>query len=315
MSHRSVTSPLRLGTRGSPLALRQAEEVKARLAAAHGLAAEAVEIVPILTTGDREQTRPLAEIGGKGLFALEIERALAAGEIHMAVHSMKDVETVIPARFRIAAMLPRETASDAWLSPVAAHPRDLPHGAVVGTASLRRGAQIKAMRPDLEIVNFRGNVQTRLAKLARGEVAGTLLALAGLNRLGLAAEADAVLGPPEMIPAVGQGAIGVEVRAGDAQTAALAAALDDADTRDCVACERAMLAELDGSCRTPVGGHARLVEGGSRIALEAVLLTPDGAHAFRFSGSAARNDGMALGRDAGRHLKSQAGGLIASILG
>lgn len=307
-------APLRLGTRASPLALRQAEEVKARLVAVHALAPDAVEIVPMSTAGDREQSRPLADIGGKGLFALEIERALGAGEIHLAVHSMKDVETRLQPGFEIAAMLPREDVRDVWLSPVAAHPRDLPEGAVVGTASLRRGAQLLALRPDLRIVNFRGNVQTRLAKLARGEVAGTLLALAGLNRLGMADEARTILEPPEMVPAVGQGAIGIEVRGDDAPVRALVAALDDTDTHLCVACERAMLAELDGTCRTPIGGHARLLADG-RVHLEAVLLTPDGAHVFRHSASARREDAAALGAAAAQHLRAQAGPLMDTILG
>jgi len=302
----TATSPLRLGTRGSPLALVQANEVAERLIAVHGLEAGAVEIVPISTKGDREQSRPLSEIGGKGLFALEIEAALRSGDIHIAVHSMKDVETVVPAEFEITAMLPREDTRDVWLSPVAAHPRDLPQGAVVGTASLRRGAQIKAMRPDVEIINFRGNVQTRMDKLARGEVQGTMLALAGLKRLGLEDKATCLLEPPEMIAAVGQGAIGIETRTSDDEVRHLVAALDDADTHLCVACERAMLAELDGTCRTPIGGHAVLVAD-DLVKLTAVLLAEDGSQVFRFEGEAAAADALAMGKEAGVKLKAEAG--------
>ncbi len=299
-------SPLRLGTRGSPLALVQANEVARRLRAVHGLEEEAVEIVPITTSGDREQVRPLAEIGGKGLFAVELETALHEGEIHLAVHSMKDVETVLHEAFEIIAMLPREDTRDAWLSPVADHPRDLPHGAVVGTASLRRGAQIKAMRPDVKIVNFRGNVQTRIDKLAAGDVQGTLLALAGLKRLGLEDRATCLLDAPEMIAAVGQGAIGIEIRKDADDVREVVAALNDTDTSVCVSCERAMLAELDGTCRTPIGGHAVLIPG-NRIRLTAVLLAEDGSQAFRFEDDAPVVDALALGTRAGRALRDEAG--------
>ncbi len=310
----SATNPLRLGTRGSPLALVQANEVAARLREVHGLAEKAVEVVPISTTGDREQSRPLAEIGGKGLFALELEAALRADEIHLAVHSMKDVETVIDDAFEIAAMLPREDTRDVWLSPVAAHPRDLPNGAVVGTASLRRGAQIKAMRPDVEIINFRGNVQTRLEKLARGDVQGTMLALAGLKRLGFEDKATCVMAPPEMIPAVGQGAIGIEIRRDAVDVRELVSVLNDADTSLCVDCERAMLAELDGTCRTPIGGHAVLDSKG-RVSLTAVLLSEDGVRDFRFHGVASVAGALALGTEAGKRIKQEAGADFVANLG
>jgi len=302
----SGKNPLRIGTRGSPLALVQAKQVAARLRAAHALEAGAVEIVPITTSGDKEQVQPLADIGGKGLFAVELEEALGAGRIHLAVHSMKDVETALDPAFEIAAMLPREDTRDAWLSPVAAHPRDLPPGAVVGTASRRRAAQIKAMRPDIAIVNFRGNVHTRIDKLAAGKVAGTLLALAGLKRLGLADQATCVLNPPEMIPAVGQGAIGVEICRDADDVRAAVAVLDDAETSLCVACERAMLAELDGTCRTPIGGHAALNAQG-QVTLTAVLLSDDGSQAFRFDGAAPAAQAQAMGARAGAALKRQAG--------
>ena len=307
-------TPLRIGTRGSPLALVQANEVARRLRTAHGLEDAAVEIVPITTSGDKEQSRPLAEIGGKGLFAVELETALHEGDIHLAVHSMKDVETVLHEAFEIAAMLPREDTRDAWLSPVANHPRDLPQGAVVGTASLRRGAQVRAMRPDVEIVNFRGNVQSRIDKLTRGDVQGTLLALAGLKRLGLEDTATCLLDAPEMIAAVGQGAIGIEIRKDADEVREVVAALDDAETSVCVGCERAMLAELDGTCRTPIGGHAVLVEGG-RIRLTAVLLAEDGSQAYRFEDEAPVAGALELGTRAGRTLKQDAGADFVANMG
>ncbi|MGD1933132.1 MAG: hydroxymethylbilane synthase [Candidatus Phaeomarinobacter sp.] len=307
-------TPLRIGTRGSPLALVQANEVARRLRTAHGLEDAAVEIVPITTSGDKEQSRPLAEIGGKGLFAVELETALHEGDIHLAVHSMKDVETVLHEAFEIAAMLPREDTRDAWLSPVANHPRDLPQGAVVGTASLRRGAQVRAMRPDVKIVNFRGNVQSRIDKLTRGDVQGTLLALAGRKRLGLEDTATCLLDAPEMIAAVGQGAIGIEIRKDADEVREVVAALDDAETSVCVGCERAMLAELDGTCRTPIGGHAVLVEGG-RIRLTAVLLAEDGSQAYRFEDEAPVAGALELGTRAGRTLKQDAGADFVANMG
>jgi len=310
----STARPLRLGTRGSPLALVQANEVAARLRKAHGLEAAAVEVVPIVTSGDREQSRPLADIGGKGLFAVELETALHEGDIHLAVHSMKDVETVLHEAFEIAAMLPREDTRDAWISPHAAHPSDLPQGAVVGTASLRRGAQIRAMRPDVEIVNYRGNVQTRLEKLARGEVQGTLLALAGLKRLGLEDKATCLLDAPDMVSAVGQGAIGIEIRKDAEDVRSAVAALDDAETSLCVSCERAMLAELDGTCRTPIGGHAVLTETGT-VRLTAVLLSEDGSQVFRFDGEAGAADALSLGARAGRQLRQDAGADFVANMG
>ncbi len=194
---------LKLGTRGSPLALAQAHLVQKGLAEAHGVAAEAIEIVIIKTTGDAIQDRALEEAGGKGLFTKELDLALIAGEIDFAVHSAKDLPTLLPPEIAISGYLPREDVRDVWISPVAGHPRDLPQGAKVGTASLRRGAMLKRLRPDLEIALLRGNVQTRLDKVASGAFAGTLLALAGLKRLGLAAQATAILDTEEFLPAAG----------------------------------------------------------------------------------------------------------------
>jgi len=251
---------LRLGTRGSPLALAQANEVRARLTAAHTeLSEDAVEIVVITTTGDKIQDRTLAEIGGKGLFTKEIEEALLAGRIDAAVHSMKDVPTWLPEGLEISTILPREDPRDGLLSAGGQDLAGLPPCSVVGTASLRRQAQVLLARPDLRVVPFRGNVQTRLRKLAEGQVDATLLAMAGLKRLGMSGEVSAVLAPEVMLPAVAQGAIGVEIRSNDAVTRGALAALDDRDSAIRVAAERACLAVLDGSCRTPIAALGRRI--------------------------------------------------------
>lgn len=299
---------LRLGTRGSPLALAQTEEVRRRLAAAHPqLAAEgAVEVVVIKTTGDRIQDRSLSEIGGKGLFTKEIEEALIAGEIDAAVHSMKDVPTWLPAGLVVEHLLPREDPRDAFFSPHGTRIADLPQGAVVGSASLRRQAQLLARRPDLKVVTFRGNVATRLRKLAEGEVDATLLAVAGLKRLGEAARIVAPLAPEEMLPAVGQGAIGLEIRAEDADTRALLDAIACRDTGLRVTAERALLAQLDGSCKTPIAGLAELEEGGL-LRLRGLIALPDGSrlHEDALRGPAAEAE--ALGRQLGERLQAAAG--------
>ncbi|MEA2779455.1 MAG: hydroxymethylbilane synthase, partial [Rhodospirillaceae bacterium] len=237
---------LRIGTRGSPLALAQAHLVGDRLAAVHAHL-PAPEIVVIKTTGDRVQDRKLEEIGGKGLFTKEIEEALNEGRIDLAVHSMKDMPTFLPEGLVIACLLPREDPRDVLFSPHAKNLKDLPRGARVGTSSLRRQAQVLALRPDVEVVMFRGNVGTRLEKLAAGQVDATLLALAGLIRLGQAERATAILSTEEMLPAVAQGAIGIEIRESDARTAGLLAPLDDPATEITVGAERACLAVLDGS--------------------------------------------------------------------
>src|SRR5580658_2574610 len=245
MAQSSQASPtLRIGSRGSPLALVQAREVLHRLSAACGVPAERIDIKVIRTTGDVIQDRPLTEAGGKGLFTKEIEEALLAGAIDLAVHSSKDMPTVLPAGLVLSAFLPREDARDAFISRVAKSLRDLPQRAVVGTASLRRQALIKRLRPDLTIVPLRGNVETRLRKLEAGDMHATILAVAGLKRLGLLSAATAILEIDEFLPAVGQGAIGLETRAGDEATRALIAKINDPDTATAVAAERAFLAEL-----------------------------------------------------------------------
>ncbi len=313
----SQTPRLRLGTRGSPLALAQANEVRARLAGADPeLGAEgAVEIVVITTTGDTIQDRTLADIGGKGLFTKEIEEALLAGRIDAAVHSMKDVPTWLPEGLEISTILPREDPRDALFSAGGQDLAGLPAGSVVGTASLRRQAQVLLARPDLKVVPFRGNVQTRLRKLAEGEVDATLLAMAGLNRLGLSGKVSAVLAPEEMLPAVAQGAIGLEIRRDDAVTRRTLAALDDPDSAVRVAAERACLAGLDGSCRTPIAAFAELEAGGAELRLRALVALPDGSQAHRAERRGPASEAVALGRDAGAALRAAAGPAFFTALG
>jgi hydroxymethylbilane synthase len=309
----STATILRIGSRGSPLALVQAREVGRRLAAACGYAAEQIEIKVIRTTGDAIQDRPLAEAGGKGLFTKEIEDALLSGAIDLAVHSSKDMPTLLPPGLVLSAFLPREDARDAFISRKAKTQaktqaktlRGLPPGAVVGTASLRRQALVKRLRPDLQIVPLRGNVETRLRKLESGEADATLLAVAGLKRLGLLSAATAILDIDEFVPAVGQGAIGIETRTGDAATRALVDKINDPDTATALAAERAFLAELDGSCRTPIGGHARVSAGIVRF--RGIIVKPDGSEAFEVLREGPVEDAAALGTDAGRELKSRAG--------
>jgi hydroxymethylbilane synthase len=300
---------LRIGTRGSPLALYQANETRSRLMAAHGLSEEEVEIVVITTTGDRVRDRPLSEIGGKGLFTKEIEEALTAGEIQLAVHSMKDMPARLPEGLVIAALLPREDPRDAFLSPVAPNIDGLPRGAVVGSSSVRRAAQLRRLRADLEVVAFRGNVETRLRKLADGVAQATFLACAGLKRLGLADRITAPIEPDVMLPAVAQGCIGIEARADDAGTLDLLQAIHDAPTAVAVNCERAFLAALDGSCRTPLAGHAVLRDG--RLLFRGEALTPDGGHCFGTTREGLPADAAAMGRAAGEEVKALGGALIA----
>jgi hydroxymethylbilane synthase len=308
------TPRLRLGTRGSPLALAQAREVRVRLGGAHAeLEPEAaVEIVVIKTTGDTVQDRTLAEIGGKGLFTKEIEEALLEGRIDAAVHSMKDVPTWLPEGLAIAAVLPREDPRDALFSARGDSLAALPAGAVVGTASLRRQAQVLLARPDLKVVPFRGNVQTRLRKLAEGEVDATLLAVAGLKRLGLAERITAVLEPEVMLPAVAQGAIGVETRADDRDTRGFLEALNDRTSALRVAAERACLEVLDGSCRTPIAAFAETVgaetgEDGEEMRLRGLVCMPDGSEAHRAERRGTVADAVALGREVGAELRAAAG--------
>jgi hydroxymethylbilane synthase len=298
------TSILRIGSRGSPLALVQAREVRGRLAAACGLDADRIEIKVIRTTGDTIQDRPLAEAGGKGLFTKEIEEALLSGAIDLAVHSSKDMPTVLPEGLLLSAFLPREDARDAFISRKAKTVRDLPAGAVVGTVSLRRQALVKRLRPDVAIVPLRGNVETRLRKVEAAEVDATLLAVAGLKRLGLLSAATTLLDIDEFLPAVGQGAIGIETRADDASTRTAVAKIDDADTATAVAAERAFLAVLDGSCRTPIGGYATVSD--DMVHFRGVIVKPDGSEAFDVSRHGRRSEAAQLGADAGRELKGRA---------
>jgi len=300
-----MTRPLRIGTRASPLALVQAGMVRDRLAAAH-LALAAPEIVPMRTTGDAVQDRPLAEIGGKGLFTKEIEQALLAGAIDLAVHSFKDIETALPDGLVIDCVLERADPRDALIG--AASLGALPAGARLGTSSLRRAAQIRALRPDIAIAPLRGNVDTRLARVAEGHIGATLLAVAGLTRLGRTDAIAAVLEPSEMLPAVAQGAIAIERRAEDAATAALLAPLNHAATLACVTAERALLAALDGSCRTPIGGLATLDRG--HLMLDALVAAPDGSAVWRTRRAGPVADAAALGTDAGAELRRRAGDAV-----
>ena len=296
---------LRIGTRGSPLALVQSREVRARLAVAHGVAPEQIAIEVIRTTGDMIRDRPLAEVGGKGLFTKEIEEALTAGAVDLAVHSAKDMPTVLPAGLAITAVLAREDARDVFVSARAATLLGLPSGAVVGTASLRRQALVKHARPDLAVVSLRGNVETRLRKLAASEVDATLLALAGLKRLGRADAATAVLALDEFLPAVGQGIIALEARADDRRTRELLAAVDHPASAVALAAERAFLAVLDGSCRTPIAGHATVADG--RLVFKGLIARPDGSELHACGREGAVADAVALGADAGRELAARAG--------
>ena len=300
---------LRIGTRGSPLALYQAHETRSRLMAAHGFFQGDIEIVVIATTGDKVRDRPLAEIGGKGLFTKEIEEALVAGDIQLGVHSMKDMPAKLPDGLEIAAILPREDARDAFLSPVAKSIAGLPEGAVVGSSSVRRSAQLLRLRPDVSTVQFRGNVETRLRKLSEGVAQATFLAAAGLKRLGLAGRITALVPMEEMLPAVAQGAIGVEMRSGDDATRALLAAIDDRPSAVAVACERAFLAALDGSCRTPLAGYATLAEG--RLSFRGQALTLDGKHCFETTREGQPADAERMGREAGEEVRARGGALIA----
>lgn len=296
---------LRIGTRGSPLALAQAGMVRAELAAAHGLAADTIEIKIIRTTGDVIQDRPLADVGGKGLFTKEIEEALLAGSIDLAVHSAKDLPTALPHGLAIAAVLPREDPRDAFISRKAKTLHALDPGATVGTASLRRQALVKRLRPDLEVMSFRGNVETRLRKLDDGVVDATLLAFAGLRRLGLADSATAVLDADEFLPAVGQGIIALETCEDDTRTRVLIECINAADDATALAAERAFLTVLEGSCRTPIAGHAKVAAG--RVNFRGLIAKPDGSEVFETTRTGSAAQAAALGRDAGRELKERAG--------
>ena len=297
------SAPLKIGTRGSPLALAQAYETRDRLAAAFALQQSAFEIVVIKTTGDKIQDRPLKDIGGKGLFTREIEAALLEGGIDIAVHSMKDMPVAQPQGLLLDTYLPREDVRDGFISTRYGSIDSLPEGTTVGTSSLRRRAQLLHRRPDLQIVEFRGNVQTRLKKLDAGVVACTFLAIAGLNRLDMAHLAKAPIAVDTMLPAVAQGAIGIERRSDDAQTAGLLEAIHDLDTGHRLAAERSFLAALDGSCETPIAGLAEL--SGGTLRLRGEVLRPDGSEAISDDQSAPIEDGAALGCEMATGLLAQ----------
>jgi hydroxymethylbilane synthase len=299
--------PLRIGTRGSPMALRQTALVRDRLIAAHPEFAEAgaVEIVTIRTTGDRVQNRLLAEIGGKGLFAKEIEEELLAGHVDLAVHSLKDLETWLPDGLVIACVPPRDDPRDALLSRSGASLASLPRGAKVGTASLRRQAQLLRHRPDLSIVPIRGNVNTRLRKMEAREVDALVLALCGLERLDLREHATEILPREIMLPAVGQGALAIECRTADEMVHQLVEPLHDRISAACVLAERAMLAALDGSCRTPIAGFAEI--DGDRLVIEGVLLNDDGSTEIRGRFEGGIDDAAQTGAELGKDLRSRAG--------
>jgi hydroxymethylbilane synthase len=297
--------PLRIGTRGSPLALAQAGETRARLMAAHDLPATAFAIVVIRVTGDAVQDRPLSQIGGKGLFTREIEDALLAGSIDIAVHSMKDMPVDQPAGLVLDCYLPREDPRDAFVTLGRGGLADLAHGATLGTSSLRRRAQVLHRRPDLVIVAFRGNVQTRLRKLGEGLAEATLLAMAGLNRLAMDRVPHAPIAPETMLPAIAQGAIGIERRADDSRVAALLEPIHDGPTGQQLAAERAFLRALDGSCQTPIAGLATLTDGTLRLRGE--ILRPDGSKVLADDRSAPVADGPGLGAAMAADLLGQAG--------
>ncbi len=296
----------RIGTRGSPLALAQAREVQSRLMSAHGLPETDFEIVVIKTSGDHIQDRPLAEAGGKGLFTKEIEEALLDGRIDLAVHSMKDMPTVLPDGLVISAILPREDVRDAFVSLKWPSLQAMPAGAKVGTSSLRRAAQVRRLRSDLEVVGFRGNVETRLAKLAQGVADATLLACAGLRRLGKESRITAPIEPSEMLPAVAQGAIGVEIRANDSEMVGMLAALDHAPSAMAVEAERAYLARLEGSCRTPIAGLATLADDGT-FTMAGEILTPDGRIVLGARRAGPSADRVRLAVELADELRAQAG--------
>ena len=310
-------SPLRIGTRGSPLALAQAHETRARLARAFDLPPEAFEVVVIQTTGDNrkliEADRPLKEIGNKGLFTKEIEEEMLLGRIDIGVHSMKDMPVEQPRGLCLTCYLPREDVRDAFVSPHGAGLDALADGDVVGTSSLRRKAQLLNRRPGLRVVEFRGNVQTRLRKLDEGVAKATFLAMAGLNRLAMADVPHSPIEAEDMLPAVAQGAIGIERRSDDMNTAGLLEAIHDTPTGQRLAAERAFLAGLDGSCETPIGGLAE-IEGGL-IRLRGEILRPDGSEALSDARSGPIEDGAALGHEMAADLRAQAGAGFFDFIG
>ena len=297
--------PLKIGTRGSPLALAQAYETRQRLRQAFDLDESAFEIIVIKTTGDKVLDRPLKEIGGKGLFTREIEEDMLSGKIDIAVHSMKDMPVLQPVGLLLDTYLPREDVRDAFVSDTFDGIADLPAGTVVGTSSLRRKAQLQNKRPDLKVVEFRGNVQTRLKKLADGVASCTFLAMAGLNRLDMAHVAKSAVSVEDMLPAVAQGAIGIERRENDLNTAGLLEAIHDTPTGQRLSAERAFLKELDGSCETPIAGLAELQ--GGQIHLRGEVLRPDGSEDINDHATAPIEDAAILGQELAKKLLCEAG--------
>ena len=295
------TPQIRIGSRGSRLAIIQAQEDKKRLVERVGIDAVRVEILTIVTTGDRIKDRNLTEIGGKGLFTKEIEDALLSGNIDLAVHSMKDLPAVIPNGLAIGAVLAREDPRDALVSSKARSIKSLPQEALIGSSSVRRTAQLKRRRSDLRFTSFRGNVDTRLKKLREGQVDATLLACAGLIRLGLKHEITTAIEVDDMLPALGQGAIGVEIRSANGVLAEMIKAVDDEQTAVAIVCERAFLKELDGSCKTPIAGFARIENG--RLLFRGETLTPDGSQVFTAEREGLPQDAEVMGRDAGVEVK------------
>ena len=298
-------SPLRIGTRGSPLALAQAYETRERLSAAFNLPLDSFEIVVIKTTGDKVVNRPLKEIGGKGLFTKEIEEALLEESIDIAVHSMKDMPVYQPKGLVLDTFLPREDVRDAFISRVHKGLADIPQGATVGTSSLRRKAQLMSKRPDLKIVEFRGNVQTRLKKLDDGVAECTFLAVAGLNRLNMEDIITTAISTEEMLPAVAQGAIGIERRENDIRIATMLEAIHNSKTGLLLSAERAFLEALDGSCETPIAGLAELSNGNLRFRGE--ILRPDGSEVFSDEQMASKEDATLMGVEMAKKLLNKAG--------
>lgn len=296
-----------IGTRGSPLALAQADETQRRLIEAFPELATngAIKIMVIQTTGDMVLDKALADIGGKGLFTKEIDIAQLNGEVDIAVHSMKDVPTWLPDGIDLPCMLPREDTRDVFISNKAKTIEELPDGSVIGSASLRRQSQILAKNPTLKVVNFRGNVQTRLRKLSEGVVDATLLALAGLLRMNMTDAVTSILEQDEMLPAVAQGAIGISCRTGDTAMMRYIGPLNHVETKTCVDCERAFLAKLDGSCRTPIAGQATIVDG--VLHFRGLVSKPDGSVVFETEREGSPEDNMAIGTDAGAELKEKMG--------
>jgi len=295
---------MRIGTRGSPLALAQAHQLRSNLAAAHGVPVDDINIEVIRTTGDMIQDRALSQSGGKGLFTRELDIALIDGSIDIAVHSSKDLPTQLPDPLCIAAYLQREDVRDALICPSADSIAALPSGARLGTASLRRGAQVKRLRPDVEIVLLRGNVETRLRKIADGEADATLLAYAGLKRLGLEDRAQAILDTAQFLPAVGQGAIGVTARRDDFAVLEQLAVVNDGPTMHALTTERAFLGVVDGSCRTPIAGLA--MSDGERLSFSGIVLRPDGSEFHEVSETGLAENATGIGLAAGAAMRAAA---------